>query len=212
MEELHVSHGLADLESMDNKLADVLKTQIKGELRHDVIRRDEKLWDTDDWLSGRQILWLFYKSVRVDPIYGDLYHIKKFEDLEINGDDDRALRRYLDKWDDYILRVPADHVPPGPMLEHRFRAQVSRCKEFNRDWLRHFDQFECRYNNKKTTYEQVREQVDRYLAKLLIDKKQKAWLPQEHKANAYTPSSTTRERGDCRAWLRGGRCAYGDKC
>ena len=216
MDELHVTKGPADLESLDNKLADALKAPgyLKGELRRDIIRRDEKLWDIDDWLSGRQILWLYYKSVNVDPVYGDVYHTEKFLHLEIHGDDDRALRRYIEKWDDYVLRVPAEHMPSGPMLELKFRAQVSRCREFNKEWLSHFDRFECRYLQTKTTYEQVREQVDRYLAKILLDKKQKAWIPQDHSANTFAPSEIqrVREKGDCRAWMRGGRCSYGDKC
>ena len=90
---------------------------IKGELRREVIRTDDALWEADDWLGGRQILWMFYQSVKADPIFGNIYHVKKFEDLTFNGDDDKALRKYLDKWDDHMVKIPKEHIPFGPLLE-----------------------------------------------------------------------------------------------
>ena len=283
LDDLHWSKGPPELECLDNKLANALYSLIHGELKRVIDKTNLDLFKHQQCLSGRQILWMYYNSQKVDDVHVDRYWWKRFENLKIRGTDNQALQNYLDQWDYHLEMLPESYLPAEDIMELRFRTNVKQVKSFSAETLHFFDRFMCNWTPTKSSYALLRQMCENHLAQYLKEKTIKRWTPDDtdHHANEFVSESTwyppdksfrqrstsqrirevsnrdsydrsnsrhrreysrgrgsdaiipraasgygrsnsrgsrsasaqpKREPGDCRAWMRGGRCINGNRC
>ena len=122
--------------------------------------------------------------------------------LELKGDN---LRAFDTAWDDTLLGMKS--IPDEEYLENLYRRQVKKSKQF--ELL--YNQLEADHmlRGRPKSYQDLKSMVRMHLDKETRDKHLDA------KRKAHTKGLAAmgnRKSGDCRQWLKSGKCSRGDDC
>ena len=198
------------LASLDGKLADALWKNLPPDsspLRQKLNNlKTKERKDSGKLLSGRQILWIIYKSFQINEGDKQITDLVKLQRVTLGGND---LQQFKYNWDQCLLNLTVQ--PPEEQLKIFFLLQLEQLP-IQHEFTMEYKIWCADVRATDRTYEQLSDKVDDYLLKRNEQKNRQQILGQslpDLKLNAKSAKAAGgggATNGPCYGWQNYGEC------